>query len=314
MTTAVNTDVKSEPYTLYTAPDNVYSPDVVRPTLLTVLAHPDDESFGMGGTLAFYAWSGAAVHLICATGGEVGDVDPQLMQGYSSIVERRKAELRCAAEKLQITSVHMLGYRDSGMPGTPDNTHPHALAAAPHAEVVARVVHAIRLLRPHVVITFDPIGGYRHPDHIAIQRATVRAFHRAGDATYQPEADDLPPYQPQKLYFSTFPRFIMRSIVRLMPLFGQDPRRFGRNGDIDMVSIAAETFPIHARIDYRMVAEQREAAVACHASQLGEPGMTRSIVGAIFRLFGSSETFMRAFPPPVSGMNERDLFEGVRYE
>jgi LmbE family N-acetylglucosaminyl deacetylase len=243
----------------------------------------------------------------------VGDIEPHLMEGYNSAVERREAELRCAAEKLGLTSVHMLGYRDSGMPGTADNEHPQALAAAPREEVVARVVHYIRWLRPQVVITFDPIGGYRHPDHIAIQRATVRAFHAAGDAEHAADPGGLPPYAPQKLYFSTFPRFVLRTVVRLMPLFGQDPRRFGRNADIDMAAIAAETFPIHARVDYRMVAKQREAAVACHASQIGGPTITRSILGFIFRLFGSGETFMRAFPPPVSDLHERDLFAGVEY-
>jgi mycothiol S-conjugate amidase len=96
----------------------------VRPTILAVLAHPDDESFGAGGTLARYAWSGAAVHLICATGGEEGTVDEHHLEGYGSIHERRMAELRCAAEALGLASVTMLGYRDSGMAGAPANSHP----------------------------------------------------------------------------------------------------------------------------------------------------------------------------------------------
>ena len=100
-------------------------------TILAVLAHPDDESFGMGGTLALYARQGATVHLVCATRGEAGSVDPRYLEGFASIAERRKAELRCAAEKLGLAGVHFLDYRDSGMPGSPDNTHPQSLSLRP---------------------------------------------------------------------------------------------------------------------------------------------------------------------------------------
>ena len=169
--------------------------------LLAVLAHPDDESFGMGGTLALYAQRGVAAYLVCATRGEAGSMDADCLDGFNDISERREFELRCAAQELGLTEVHFLGYRDSGMPGSPDNQHPQALVAAPLEEVVAKVAHYIRLLRPQVVLTFDPIGGYRHPDHIAIHQATVRAFQTAGDPAMYP--DDLPPYQPQKLYYHT---------------------------------------------------------------------------------------------------------------
>ena len=109
-----------------------------KPVLLAVLAHPDDETFGMGGTLALYAQQGAAVHLVCATRGEVGDVDPEYMQGYDSIADRREHELRCAAQMLGLAGVHFLDYRDSGMPGSEDNHHPRALAAAPLDEVASK--------------------------------------------------------------------------------------------------------------------------------------------------------------------------------
>ena len=108
-------------------------------TLLSVLAHPDDESFGMGGTLALYARRGVAVHLVCATRGEAGDVDEPYLEGFSTIAERREAELRCAAMKLGLAGVQFLGYRDSGMPGTHDNQHPQALINAPLEHVAAQV-------------------------------------------------------------------------------------------------------------------------------------------------------------------------------
>ncbi|GAB4434287.1 MAG: PIG-L family deacetylase [Chloroflexi bacterium OHK40] len=280
-----------------------------RPTLLAVLAHPDDESFGSGGTLARYAWSGAHVHLICATGGEEGTVATHFLEGYGSIAERRRAELMCAAEALGLASVTLLGYRDSGMAGTAANQHPEALAAQPLEAVAARVTHEIRRLRPQVVITFDPIGGYMHPDHIAIQRATVEAFHAAGDPARFP--GDLPPYAPQKLYFQTFSRRVLRAAVRLMPLFGRDPRRFGTNGDIDLAALAAYEFPTHASIDILPVLPARERAVACHASQGGGSGGLRGGLARLLALAGGHETYMRAHPPAPEGLHETDLFEGV---
>jgi LmbE family N-acetylglucosaminyl deacetylase len=279
-----------------------------QPTLLTALAHPDDESFGMGGTLALYASRGVAAHLICATRGEVGDVDPDYLRGFNSISERREHELRCAAEKLGLAGVHFLGYRDSGMPGSPDNQHPEALAAQPLEEVAGRVVAHIRRLCPQVVLTFDPIGGYRHPDHIAIHNATVLAFHAAGDSTQYPES--LPAYQPQKLYFHTVPRWFLRTAVRILPLFGKDPHKWGRNGDIDLAALALEDFPTHAVIDFRPVLDRKTDASLCHASQ-GGAAMARGLMAWMIRAGGSRESFMRAYPAPEPGLKERDLFAGV---
>jgi LmbE family N-acetylglucosaminyl deacetylase len=273
-----------------------------RPTLLAVLAHPDDESFGMGGTLAFYAWCGVAVHLICATGGEEGDVAPQYLEGYGSPAARRAAELACAASALGLASVTMLGYRDSGMPGAAANQHPQALCAQPTAAVAARVAAEIRRLRPQVLITFDPIGGYRHPDHLAIQRATVEAFHATSGSG-----------GPQRLYFHTFSRRLLRLAVRLMPLLGRDPRRFGNNGDIDLVALADVEFPIHAEVDVQAVARARAQAGACHASQGGGSGMLRGPLGWLFNLIGGRESFMRAYPEAPPARRERDLFAGVEW-
>jgi LmbE family N-acetylglucosaminyl deacetylase len=279
-----------------------------RPTMLAVLAHPDDETFGMGGTLALYARRGVDVHLVCATRGEVGTVDEDCLENYPSIAELREHELRCAAETLGLRGVHFLGYRDSGMPGSEDNHHAMALAAAPRAEVVEKVVGCIRELCPQVVITFDPIGGYRHPDHLAIQAATVEAFSAAGDPQAFPES--LPAYQPQRLFFQTMSRRFLRLAVRVMPIFGQDPHRFGRNKDIDIASFAVEDFPIHAVIDYSPVAKQRVKAARCHASQ-GGTAMTSGLQGWMMRLGRNRELFMQAYPEPVKGKKVKDLLDGV---
>jgi LmbE family N-acetylglucosaminyl deacetylase len=275
-------------------------------TLLAVLAHPDDESFGMGGTLALYASRGVDVHLVCATRGDVGEVAPELLKGFNSIAELRESELRCAAGILGLAGVHFLGYRDSGMPGSLDNTHPRALAAQPLDEVAANVVCYIRQLKPQVVLTFDPIGGYHHPDHVAIQRATVRAFEQAGNPNFA--ADSLPVYVPQRLYFHKMPNGLLKFAVKFLPLIGKDPHKFGSNGDIDLVPIAEVDFPTHARINIRSVLKKKEKAGACHASQ-GGGRMGGGIISLLMRLFSGSESFMRASPPVVEGEKvAKDLF------
>lgn len=282
-----------------------------RPTLLAVFAHPDDESFGPGGTLARYAWSGAAVHLICATGGEEGTVDAELLQGYESVAALRRAELLRAAEALGLSSVTLLGYRDSGMAGSAANQHPTALINQPREQVVEQLVHLIRHFRPQVVITFDPIGGYRHPDHIAIHEATVAAFHAAGDPAAFPAAGA--PYAPQKLYYTTFSRRLLRLLVRLMPLFGRDPRAFGRNRDVDLTQLANVEFPTHARIDTIAVQVQARAAAQAHVSQGAGGPLTRGPLSKVLSLLGRTDTFMRAYPPATPDVREDDLFAGVTW-
>ena len=255
--------------------------------LLAVLAHPDDETFGIGGTLALYARRGVETYLVCATRGEAGEA-PTGLKGFASVGEMRVDELRSATVILGLKAVYFLGYRDSGMPNSPDNHHPDALAAAPLTQVAQQAAGYIRRVRPQVVITFDPIGGYRHPDHIAIHQATVEAFRMAGDPSQ--DIEDLPPYAPQKLYYSTF------------------SRRFGRNKDIDLASLAEVDFPVHASVPVREVARLKDQASACYVSQGGGIG---GPVRWLFRWFGGSETFMRAYPGTPPPHLERDLFEGV---
>jgi LmbE family N-acetylglucosaminyl deacetylase len=229
-----------------------------------------------------------------------------MLKGFNSIAELRESELRCAAGYLGLKNVFFLDYRDSGMPGSPDNQHPQALAFQPLDEVAANVVCYIRDLKPQVVLTFDPIGGYRHPDHIAIQRATVRAFEQAGNPAFAPGS--LPPYAPERMYFHIFPKGLLKLGVKLMPLFGKDPHKFGTNGDIDMAAIAEVDFPTHARINIHSVLKKKEQAGACHASQ-GGGRMGGGVVSFFMRLFSGSESFMRAYPPVQKGEKVvNDLF------
>jgi LmbE family N-acetylglucosaminyl deacetylase len=277
--------------------------------ILVVLAHPDDESFGMGGTLAYYAKNGVEVHLVCATRGEAGEVAPEMLEGFDSIARLRENELRCAAGILGLSGVHFLEYRDSGMPGSPDNDHPEALIRAPVEEVAARITCHIREIRPDVVITFDPVGGYHHPDHIAIHKATVKAFYAAGDA--KSYANGQKPFQPAKLYYNVFPRGFIRLAVRVLKLFGQDATKFGRNRDIDLEALAGdEAYPPHVQVNYKSVLDLKEQADACHASQFDFDDRSPLLLRLFRRVASGKDNFTRAFPPAPEQFRAKDLFEG----
>lgn len=278
-------------------------------SLLAFMAHPSDEAFTIGGTLALYVRRGVKVYVVSGTRGEVGEMNPKLLEGYGSIGARREAELHCAAEALGLSGTYFLNFRDSGMPGSLEYNHPEAMAAQPVEVVAASVVHFMRRLQPQVVVTHDPIGGYKHPDHIALQRAVKLAFDMASDPG---QTDYLLPFKPQKLYYQTIPKDLLRWGVRLAPLFGMDPHHFGRNRDIDLGALVEEgDFPIHARIDCRSVIAIRDEASACHVSQGGESLGRKGPQAFLRRFVGNTETFMRAYPPAEKGLSESDLFQGV---
>lgn len=278
--------------------------------LLIAFAHPDDESFGMGGAIAYYVERGVDVYLICSTNGDVGTVDDALLEHFESIGELRLEELRCAAETLGIKEVITFGYRDSGMMGTPENQHPNALWSADEDVVVGRIVREIRRIRPQVVVTFDPYGGYGHPDHIVMHRATVRAFHEASDPTKYADLG-LEPYQPAKLYYSAFPRLPLQIMVWMSRLHGEDPRHMGKNHDLDMQAALDNTLPTHARINVASYQAAWDSAAECHASQQNlrqANGLYDKLRRYIFR----HQDFTRAEPPPQRGQRrEHDLFQGI---
>jgi LmbE family N-acetylglucosaminyl deacetylase len=233
------------------------------------------------------------------------------MEGYANIADLRSAEMKCAAQVLGLADVIYLGYRDSGMPGSPDNNHPNSLANAHVDEVSRKLVKIIRDLKPEVVITGDAGGAYGHPDHIAIHHATVKAFYAANDPAQFPE--EGPPFQPAKLYFGIRPLGFMKVIIRLMPLFGQNPRRFGRNKDLDLTKMIGEKYPVNAVIRLSNQAMKiRNKAAACHASQGGgrpRPGPFR-IFELLEKIRGPRDYFMRGYPK-TRQEREKDLFQGV---
>jgi LmbE family N-acetylglucosaminyl deacetylase len=279
--------------------------------LLLSFAHPDDESFGCGGLIAKYVQQGVDVYYICATNGDVGTVRPEFLEGYNSIAERRLAELECAAQKLGFKQVFLFGYKDSGMMGSQTSSDPTCLWQAPQEEVTRRVVEVIRAIQPQVVITFNKYGGYGHPDHIAIQRATTDAFNKAGDPDCL--TDGQPPFQPQKLYYTSVPKLLIQIGVARSVLRRQDPRRLGVNKDIDLLAILENVEPAHTSIDIREYFDAWDEASACHASQLG--GRSTRLPNWLRRTLAPAQTLTRVFPPPPANrIDEHDLFANVRLD
>ena len=149
-------------------------------TVFAAFAHPDDEGFGCGGTLAALVAGGHRVTLICATNGDVGEISDPALATPETLWQVRQRELRTAMDVTGIEDVRFLNYRDSGMAGTEDNDHQSSLFQAPEAKVVEQVAAVIRETRPDVVITHDPTGGYGHPDHV-----THLSSHRVSGGTLQ---------------------------------------------------------------------------------------------------------------------------------
>lgn len=174
--------------------------------LLQVHAHPDDESSKGAGTVAKYHAEGVRTVLVCATGGEEGDIlNPAMDRSdvRANIGAVRQAELDRAAAIIGYDEVVMLGYRDSGMPDSEANQNASAFANAPLEEAVDKLVEILRRSRPQVVVTYDDDQqGYPHPDHIRVWEITQPAVDAAADPNHRPDLGT--PWQVSKVYFSSF--------------------------------------------------------------------------------------------------------------
>jgi LmbE family N-acetylglucosaminyl deacetylase len=279
--------------------------------LLLAFAHPDDEAFGPAGTIIHYARQGVAVHYVCATRGEAGSVDPHLLEGYGSIGELRTEEMRCAAGPLELAGLHILNYRDSGMENTLENENPACLFQAPLEEVAERITRLIRQIRPQVVCTFDPTGGYFHPDHIKMHQATQLAFQAAGqpDRFAHQLEQGLVPYRPQKLYYTTFSRWFLKLMVKILPLFGQNPAALGRNNDINLRRMAEVEQRVTTRIQISPYFAARKEAAQCYVSQL--PAIRRRFPDFLSNWLYRYDLYSRVIPEFEGSRLEDDLFEGV---
>lgn len=196
--------------------------------LLLVHAHPDDESITNGVTMARYASTGAGVTLVTCTLGEEGEVIPPTLAHLAEarpprtaavarepeltpLAAYRRKELDAALTALGVTDHRLLGgpgrYRDSGMMGAPENDHPQCLWQAPTNEAAALLVDVVREVRPQVLVTYDPDGGYGHPDHIKAHRIAMRAVELAADPAYRPAAGR--PHTIARCYWNCVPRSVL---------------------------------------------------------------------------------------------------------
>lgn len=176
--------------------------------LLSVHAHPDDESSKGAGTVHRYHEAGVRTVLVCCTGGEAGDIlNPALdtPENRERLPDLRMEELAEAVAVIGYDEVVLLGYRDSGMPDSPENADPRCFARAPLDEAVERLVTVIRRERPQVVLTYgDDQSSYPHPDHLRVHEVTMAAIPAAADPDAYPGTGE--PWQVAKVYWSVWSR------------------------------------------------------------------------------------------------------------
>jgi LmbE family N-acetylglucosaminyl deacetylase len=269
--------------------------------LMAVLAHPDDESLGVGGTLAKYAAEGVDVSLVTATRGDGGRFrgirsDDRRHPGREALGEIRENELRAAAKVLGIRDVSVLDYHDQQL----DRADPR--------EVVARIAGELRRIRPDVVVTFGPDGAYGHPDHIAISQFTAAAIVAAADpAARCDDAGNPPPHAVAKLYYMAWPE----------PTWALFQKAFRQLVQIvDDVERRATPWPdwaITTEIDARRFWQTTWRAISCHESQVTAYERLQSLTPDEHQALWGRQSFYRVFSAVNGGRaRETDLFEGVR--
>lgn len=259
--------------------------------LLAVLAHPDDESLGFGGTFAKYANDGVETYLITATRGEYGwSGTPEDFPGEESLGNMREAELKQAAAILGIREVILLDYID----GRLDQANP--------SEVIDCIAHHIRRIKPDVVITFDPYGAYGHPDHIAICQFTTAAIVQAASKQV---GGDCAPHQVQKLYYRVDTHAeaaIYEEAFGEMSMTVDGHRR---------QSTGWEPWSITTRIEIASYWDTIWQAVTCHQTQIESIKSLENVTGD--KPIWESESYYRVFSLVNGGRtSEKTLFEGIK--
>jgi len=278
--------------------------------LLSIHAHPDDESSKGAGTVAKYHAEGVHTVLVCCTGGEAGDIlNPAMDRDdvRDDLAAVRRAELDKAAAIIGYDEVVMLGYRDSGMPDSEANSHPDAFANAPLDEAVGRLVAVIRRTRPQVVLTYgDEQGGYPHPDHLRVHDITQPAIERAADETWYPEAG--PPWQVAKVYYSVWSKrrieLMHAKYLELELESPYSPEWFERPW---------QDHRITTMIDIEGYADVRFDALLAHATQIDPEspfwfGLPRDVASAVHPY----DDYILALSTIDARTPESDLFAGVR--
>ncbi|MBB6098431.1 N-acetyl-1-D-myo-inositol-2-amino-2-deoxy-alpha-D-glucopyranoside deacetylase [Deinobacterium chartae] len=273
-------------------------PDPIRnrPSLLAVFAHPDDEAFRCGGTLARYAAQGVRVTLACTTRGEAGKITDPALGEVEDIGILREAELRDACRHLGIDEPVFLGYRDSGRGERLRKDDPLASINADPIEMEARILEVIERVRPQVMLTFDPHGIYGHPDHLAVHRAATAAFHSAGRF----------PDPPRRLFYTaqTFEEMQrLQTEGGLGVLAGLEPPTYGVSEDT-----------IAARIDVAEFAARKRAGLRAHRSQTGPLSTLGTMPEAATAPLYARETFsLGGSRGPIPNWPLEDFFEGLEF-
>ncbi|MFC3575807.1 N-acetyl-1-D-myo-inositol-2-amino-2-deoxy-alpha-D-glucopyranoside deacetylase [Streptomyces yaanensis] len=242
--------------------------------LLLVHAHPDDESINNGATMAKYAAEGARVTLVTCTLGEEGEVIPPALAHLApdrddALGPHRVGELAAAMAELGVSDHRFLGgpgrYRDSGMMGAPQNHRPGAFWSADLDEAAGHLVAVVREVRPQVLITYDPNGGYGHPDHIQAHRVAMRAAELAADPGFRPDLGA--PWEIAKIYWNRVPRPVAESAFgRLREVLDKTP--FAKAGSVDDVPGVVDDPVITTEIDGAAFAVAKASAMRAHVTQI----------------------------------------------
>jgi N-acetyl-1-D-myo-inositol-2-amino-2-deoxy-alpha-D-glucopyranoside deacetylase len=246
--------------------------------VLLVHAHPDDETIGNGATMAKYVAEDARVTLVTCTRGEEGEVlVPELAHLAADqddgLGEHREKEMADAMGALGVTDYRWLGgagrYRDSGMMDTPANDKPRAFWRADLAEAVASAVAVVREVQPQVLVTYDEVGGYGHPDHIQAHRIAMGAVEAAADPGYRPDLG--PAWEVAKVYWNAMPRSVVQAGIDAMAALGE-ASPFEGLGDLDDVPFAVADDVVTTAVDGRAHADRKHAAMRAHPTQMTVDG------------------------------------------
>ena len=292
------------------------SPDPVPELcLLQIHAHPDDEASKGSGTAAYYHAQGVRNVLVCCTGGEEGDILNPAMERpevRANLHEVRMSELRESVRILGYDALHMLGYRDSGMPDTEANARPDNFANAPLDQAVGRFVEIIRAERPQVIITYhEDRDWYPHPDHIRVWEISEPAFDAAGDPDRYPDAGE--PWQPSKLYYVAW-SFARVKALHQAHLDAGLESPFERWFEGESFHDRDDRFT--SRIDIGDFMAERRAALLAHATQVAPDGFWMKLPDEMVRNIYPWEDFILARSLVNTGVApgeiEHDLFAGLR--
>ncbi|MCB8984553.1 MAG: PIG-L family deacetylase [Ardenticatenaceae bacterium] len=274
--------------------------------LLALYAHPDDEILGPGGAIALYASQGAQVELVVATRGEAGEIADPALATPETLPQVREQELRCSAETLGIRQVTFLGYRDSGMAGTAENQDPRAYMNSDPDEVVPRLVEIIRRLQPQVILTFEPFGGYGHPDHQTIHKHALLAVTAAADPDCRPDLGQA--WDTPRLFYPLVRRPTWLAMKERMAARGLDVSFF-----VGLEERREQGWPddqFHVTLDVSAAMGQKLAAFRCHATQFGAESIFRQLPEEEMAEILRYEYFALARPTPPPGLHLTDLFAG----